>query len=987
MRVPLSAVGGRIAEGQNPHFQRPQARRSTVRRSGRLIRDIVATSSNQPASPRAPVSPRCVAASSPTLVFMTPWRPRAARLCSILALASVSWAVTLLLVTSLDGLVIALANALTSLNIWLLLFSVFVVSTAVCVPLSAGRVATFLGLHLLWRYTPLWVAIVLAAGLHSFTILLGEWPSALLSAHPPSSILYGIWIAIGTLGVGGVTAACISRVRDLTSTQHGIDSTAPEPSLDDVTADPTHLLDWLKDDDRPIRCPSQDVLGYRDFAIRIAARLTAPTESTMLIRGPKGCGKTSLCYLVGHHLSAMPCDGLRVHLVHVSAWEFDNSASLLAGVLTAIKDTVHEVADAYALIGLPSAYVAAVSSGSEWLSWLTTALSPDHEPSDALDRISDILQATNVRVVIWLDDLERFYEGAEGSSEPVRALLSLIRDRSHLSFVLSEADSATPSGRFDYPKLCSYIDTVPTVPALILSRLVYSFSEHLRTEVSFVDLVAHFDNDTTLGAPGLWDEHSQSGTIEMSPWVAIGRTIRTPRNLKRVLRRLREAWNQLRGEVLIEELLVCIVLQESDRVVHIDHTNPAFVGEFYNTPAMTVPLLTLLDEYVTMLQTRSYKDADDSQQLSHSQAFRAFMHIVNNTDDPQGRLIRFLFPRHLARRHPQSVTHGTGTVLRRQTDYWKRIREERVNDDSRDQPVLLVLKSLNETCEETDNHGSMNAKLMQWFRSGHPNAYKVAQFAAILTQETVVHLVHAIIHDLTTPHLSFSQDDHGCPYGFMAAKDLLQDRDIDPSIHLFILQEGIRRAMPHNLAIVHWLEYHFGTLLLDYASSNERNLIRHTIAETFVSTFGGPDGAKLLAGAISRERPYELSWLIERKWDRDERHDSAQMDPWSSAATVLLEAAEQFPSIVGRSLALAYSSESMTADSRHPSDIVISENRQSLGSIIFHAGSAEIVFGPQLPRLMRVFAAFSEHDFQVSEFARLLPLKRFAKAWLTDHSP
>jgi hypothetical protein len=375
---------------------------------------------------------------------------------SVAALSVLGWVfASLILTVACDSLSQATSSLASLGESWLVFFTI-VISAALVYPLCRTRPCAFLGIPTAVAYPPLWTPVAVGALL---MVTLGPsdpvcsastWLSY-TTAEAAFGVLVGIALALTLSGLRWR----VTRPAQRKYLVHGISAA--------LLRDPNFLDEWLDEDDSPIVDPKHDLFGHRRVARRMARRFSSSTQSTTWLRGIKGSGKTSVFRLIEHYLkhkdvqssqhtptlsrfndqvlrkrTAARQSRRRVRLVRVSAWEFSDARSLLRGVLSAIVRTTHDEADAYALIGLPTAYVTAVSSAGGIIGSLASALTPESEPMYALERVTAILAAINVRVVVWLDDLERFHEGQGQTDEPVKALLGLIRESRYLTFVLAD---------------------------------------------------------------------------------------------------------------------------------------------------------------------------------------------------------------------------------------------------------------------------------------------------------------------------------------------------------------------------------------------------------------------------------------------------------------------------------------------------------------------------------------------------------------------
>jgi KAP family P-loop domain len=304
--------------------------------------------------------------------------------------------------------------------------------------------------------------------------------------------------------------------------------------------------EWIARE-RPIDGPSEDLFGFWDFSKRLLTRL-ARRGHTIVIQGGFGAGKTSLIRLLEQRAAR---DRLDFYFVQVSCWGFEDTIAAQKSVLSSLVRRLNDEVDCLSIRGLPREYVSIVGKRLEWLYLLSPI---DETPLQQLQRLSPILNAIRRRIVVVVEDVDR--AGQRFDIGSVFALLSQFREVDSLSFVLT----ISPHQSMDFAKLCEFSEIIPT-PA---SSDVAAICQHVRDAlvrkhadilVDKLDDLAGADRVgelTALIVPGtkLWT----SAVIEL---------LRSPRFLKRALRRLSEAWDTLHGEVSIDALLMTCTLREA----------------------------------------------------------------------------------------------------------------------------------------------------------------------------------------------------------------------------------------------------------------------------------------------------------------------------------------------------------------------------------------------------------------------------------------
>ncbi len=906
------------------------------------------------------------------------------RPASILALSLVGWASAQVLVATFGSTLGQVADSLALLGRPTLIAIILILSVATSLPTCNGRIGPFLhGGHPL-KHPPLWSAVAIGLLVHTTVgTIFSSLGDQTFGARQVAdlSLVVGAMIAGAGIAVGFVLLGS-------PSTREATAHKGAPTSLEHLYRDPEALERWLDEDDEPISHPSQDLFGHSSVARRMAKRLIFDGAPSMLLRGPKGSGKTSILRLIEHYVrhpeevldsqtshgtigglqvfsaSTSRKSATKVRLVRVSAWTFEDSNSLLHGVLSKIVSETHKVADAYALTGLPAAYLAAISTSRGWFAGLGALLSPSLKPEQAFDRVSSILTAVNVRLVVWLDDLERFREGKDHSDESIKALFALVRGRANLSFVLAEAWVGESDGGFDYPKLCAFTEFVPKMQHIRVAEVVSTLRNQHRSNYGDIDPKNTQQNDPF--APITAVEHMFSGDRRMmTMWSAVGRSIGTPRMLKSVLRRLRESWKQLHGEVDFDELLVTLLLNESDRAVVVGKAGHRFT------------VIDLIDGNLSWLRERIADRAFSNRRQAPLEQEQALLDLFKADGDVEGKLLSYLFGALNQRHRPQSVAADSPT------DYWARIRSEGINERTRDQTVIARIDQVG-----TDDGRSLTT-IVDWLLVDGEEARKVRQFVHRLGGSRLIDVAREVLERLLADPRSIPVDDHHHPEGLVNLARLFMDIWIKPEKRLVLVRNAISRAIPLSLALAfeieYWLVARPGTVSRSTDSEADRDEIALHGYRVFAQSFSGPDGAGRLITALSAERPWELSWILNRNWDESRKPPAMDATLAASIADILVVAAEQSPRFAGRALAIALSDSGMTFNP-HFDDESGTMHRGHEWKSKFNEQRARVLLGNHFDRAMNALAAVPLDGVDGEAAASIIAVVEYATRWVAQTS-
>lgn len=282
--------------------------------------------------------------------------------------------------------------------------------------------------------------------------------------------MLGFLVAMGSVG------EMVARSRKTSSThppgRGTVPSAAPQAELTGLTFE--ELTEWVRDD-REIEVPADDRFGHDAIARRIVRRLEpgdrdAPLPSIAVV-GPRGSGKSSLGNLVRWHLKQRGLLGRSILFVPVSLWPFQSSTAAVRGILQTLTDALAPYADTAGLSEVPAHYAEAVSSSGGWISILGSLLSPGRNPDRTLDRLAKIVRALDLRIILWIDDLERFTgavtdgsSAGTGSGEerlgPIRSPLHMLDRKDRITVIVA---AETLDAGFDMDKLARFIEPMPTL--------------------------------------------------------------------------------------------------------------------------------------------------------------------------------------------------------------------------------------------------------------------------------------------------------------------------------------------------------------------------------------------------------------------------------------------------------------------------------------------------------------------------------------------
>jgi len=336
--------------------------------------------------------------------------------------------------------------------------------------------------------------------------------------------------------------------------------TAPALAKDLETLSVDELLAWAANE-APITEVKQDLFGLEHRAERIAQSLlkTRPNAGgifpqTVVIHGSYGSGKSSLVELLKPYL--LKVQDRRMIVVTLNCWGFDSAAKVQEHILAECVEALHDEIDCTCLRSAPADYVRAITSaGPGWFAGLLDSLSSSTTPLAQIERFAPLLRLANAQIVAVIEDTDRNGDGFDPRS--IEALLYNFRRVQRMSFVLTTG----AQGPIEFPKIAERIEFLPQLPQQLVLVLLDRLRSHCR-KGDHVDPVPLESRPESLGEQSATANKLASVIFRHSVWPgAVGRLVAHPRQLKRLLNAFMNAWETLRGEVDIDELLMVQTLR------------------------------------------------------------------------------------------------------------------------------------------------------------------------------------------------------------------------------------------------------------------------------------------------------------------------------------------------------------------------------------------------------------------------------------------
>src|SRR5664280_580485 len=294
-----------------------------------------------------------------------------------------------------------------------------------------------------------------------------------------------------------------------------------------------------------------------------------------MVVGRLGAGKTSLRNLVNDCITKRNTNST-IRVVTIELWPYATSTAAVDAIVHQLVEALEDYVNVTALRGLPAAYTDAMrSAGGLWSAGAHLQGIP-RAPSDILRRIDNVATAIGIRLVLWVEDLERFCssgfsrdDDADETPEeqarlsPIRALLHGLESLDSITVVTA---TTTLRKRFDLEKIARFIETLPELEDGSIARVLSRFRKGCRTIKEYIDPVPSDERKDL----ALLDDPERlvgrnsflgPGVFELIDAILV--LARTPRTLKQGLRRCLDIWEVLAGEIDFDELLTLCLLREA----------------------------------------------------------------------------------------------------------------------------------------------------------------------------------------------------------------------------------------------------------------------------------------------------------------------------------------------------------------------------------------------------------------------------------------
>ena len=347
-----------------------------------------------------------------------------------------------------------------------------------------------------------------------------------------------------------------------------------------------HFREWFKDDSI-IKSTEELEPDLQVYAKRISKRLQnggnkdeKDLAQHIALCGPYGCGKSSIVESIVNDLAKNSQKESTWIQSDISTWGAA-SGSVAHVILSNIIDDISQHIDMCAFRTLPKHYTEALKSGGSVFQFASTLLAGPVDIEGSFQKLNDVLYATNHKLLITLQDVDRGTgDENEKRLNDIAALLDRLknRDLSHINFIVAMGNENEVAAEV-ISKATDYREDILRAD---LSAVINSFIQVSLKEALHHNRVIILSNNmpkVVLNPNRIEDSHSVHVFCKRSEFIealikrnnlfikevnALKAVIVSIRQLKKILRRVDQAWvpGNLMGEVNFLSFLMACSLRE-----------------------------------------------------------------------------------------------------------------------------------------------------------------------------------------------------------------------------------------------------------------------------------------------------------------------------------------------------------------------------------------------------------------------------------------
>jgi hypothetical protein len=359
-----------------------------------------------------------------------------------------------------------------------------------------------------------------------------------------------------------IAAAFVRRSETLAfASKPPLDAALTPLSLSDLEIDKLHQ--WINLEREITEC-DEDYLGLTPRALRVLGILREREHKCVAIVGPYGSGKSSLLNLVQAEAERQDATANRtipaLWFCRFSCWGVEKGDSLPQAMLRRVVEELGKRIDCLSVRGLPLDYTKALSKLHSHVEVFFSVAGAGN-PDEQLERLSPLLQTVGARLVIALEDVDRNGDGFD--VHQIEGLLTRLRNVNDITFVISAGQDC----KLDFLRLVEHSEVLPLLDAKVADSIISRVVNTLRDDTRVIFPVPHPEmspEERRVNEALAARLRSRRGYSQNDDWHRqLLVLLNTPRVFKSAIRRFLRAWENLKGEVNDDELLVASALREA----------------------------------------------------------------------------------------------------------------------------------------------------------------------------------------------------------------------------------------------------------------------------------------------------------------------------------------------------------------------------------------------------------------------------------------
>ena len=613
------------------------------------------------------------------------------------------------------------------------------------------------------------------------------------------------------------------------------------------------VQEWSRREDPLTDGP--DLLGHETSVERIHDAVVRPEERAFALVGPVGSGKTSILNLLRQRLLRTK-GGRRVVIAEVNCWAMPRSEDAPRVALERVISALDDFVDTLALRRLPDAYQQILSAEPTGTIAKLFSIGRTRDATEQLSGLTPLLEAIDARLLIIIEDAERAVQAFE--TRHLERLLWTLRDVDRVSFILS-FDPEPPT--FDYSKLCDNIERLPPITGDRVIDILAPAYEHWKTATEgYIDPLLEERKDR-LGLENVTNPlvrymRRRDGDTAAH---AITDLLTTPRKLKHFIREVDQAWEALRGEVELDDLIVLTALR---------HGAPESF-DFIVVNAETARSTRPKDEHGAGTAVKTVRARWDLLRDSLTKPTEV-QRLIDVLELPQLSSDEHVSVQSL----PQGI-HNDEPV-----DYLGRILAGRIPPgEIRDQEVLKDIVSWKKS-----RSAQMLKRLVASTNESGQYVDIWEHYDCHFSDDQLIEIATGLIADALNHLKANASINHPAMHAVWrrCTRRLGRDTKTDWLI------DQIRIVLPISLGFATDLFYFWGSAENGIVSVEHRNRVRMALVEDARTSFANVDALLLSLGP---EHEYALTRLVHPP-PLNEPPDPIRRDSWASLVPIIIEAAK-----------------------------------------------------------------------------------------------